>query len=241
MSFIIAFFTGCFGSAISVICGFGLGVFSMMFLPHFMFSTMAASAVVSITAVFQSAWIAFHYRKKVKIKDTLFMVIGYLVLSTICVIFGKNIPNKTLKLALGIFLIVLSIYFIFFSKKIKMQPTPRNGLIAGSLGGIMSSMFGVGGPPAGLYFSSCYDEKEDYLATIQTYFLVTNIYVTTIRAFNGIVTAEVLLASSVSLVGMVFGTYMGKKLFDKMNADAVRKAIYILMAVSGVILIAGSL
>ena len=239
MVFITAFFTGCVGSSISVICGFGLGVFTMMFLPHFMSSTMASSAVVSLTSVFQAAWICIRYRKKVRWKDMIFMAIGYLVLATVCIIFGKNIPNGTLNTVLGVVLVLLSIYFIFFSSRLQIKAAPLTGLLTGSLGGIMSSLFGVGGPPASLYYSSAYDDKEVYLATIQTYFCITNAYATALRIANGIITKEVLLASAASLAGMIIGTMAGKRIFDKMNPGAIRKAVYVLMAVSGIILIAG--
>lgn len=241
MIYAAALFTGLFGAVISVICGFGVGIFTMIFLPYFMSSTLASAAVVAITSGFQSAWICFHYRKKVQWKDIIFTTLGYFVFSAIAVTFGKNIPTQILKLGLGILMILLALYFIFLSKRLKINATARNGFVAGSLGGVMSALFGIGGPPASVYFSSSYDEKETYLATIQTYFLLSNIYVTTVRAFNGIITKEVLIVSMISVAGMTVGTCIGKKVFDKINANMMRKGIYILMAVSGITLIYGAL
>lgn len=241
MIYLIPLLCGIGGGAISIICGFGLGIFTMMFLPHFVESTVACAAVVSITSLFQSAWVCYYYRKKVQWKDIVFTAIGYFILSTVGVLCSKHIPTQTLKLALGILMVFLAIYFVFISSRLKVKPTPVNGLIAGGLGGIMSSLFGVGGPPASVYFSSSYENKEVYLATIQTYFMLTNIYVTSVRAINGIITKEVLIISFLCIVGMAIGTFLGKKVFDKINANVMRKAIYALMAVSGITLMVGAL
>lgn len=241
MTYIVAFFALGTGAMISMICGFGLGVIAMMCLPHVMSSTMASSATVSMVCIFQSAVVAWTYRSKIQWKDIVYPLIPYLVISAICIYYGKLAPNSALQLALGVFLIALSIYFIFISKKVSLKHDMKNGLIAGALGGIMSSLFGVGGPPASLYYSSAYDDKEVYLATIQTYFLVTNIYSTTVRMINGVVTKEVLLAVVAGVFGMLAGTYIGKKIFDRIDANTMRKATYVLMAVSGVILVVNAL
>ena len=237
MIYLVSLLCGIGGGAISIICGFGLGIFTMMFLPHVMDNTLACAAVVAITSLFQSAWVCYHYRKKVQWKNIVFTAAGYFIFSAFGVIFGKNIPTHLLKVCLGVLMIGLAIYFVFFSARIRVKPTPVNGLIAGSLGGIMSSLFGVGGPPASVYFSSSYDDKEVYLATIQTYFMLSNLYVTSVRAVNGLITRQVLVVSALCIVGMTIGTFIGKKVFDKINADGMRKAIYTLMAVSGITMV----
>ena len=229
------------GAMVSAICGFGMGVFAMMILPYVLASTNDCAAIVGLTSIFQAAMICYTYFKKVQWKDMLFMIIGYLIFATIGVISSKYLAAKTLKLILGIFLVTLSVYFIFIAKKLQIKRTKQSALIAGSLGGIMSSLFGVGGPPASLYYSSAYEDKEMYIGTIQTYFLITNLYTTTFRAINGIIGREVLLCIPVTIAGMLIGNALGKKIFDRINADTLRKLIYIMMAISGIVMIIESI
>ena len=199
---------------------------------------MAAAAMINLISVFQASWISWRYRDKVQWRDMLFMCIGYFILSTIALRFGVRLKNDVLKMMLGCLLVVLSIYFLFIAGRVRIRPNGRNGLVFGGLGGIMSSLFATGGPPAGLYFSSAYDDKEAYLATIQSYFMITNIYVTFLRAVNGIITKEVLSCAVFGLAGMAVGTFIGKKIFDRIHAATIRKIIYVMMAVSGIIMIA---
>ena len=111
------------------------------------------------------------------------------------------------------------------------------GVLAGALGGVMSALFSVGGPPVSLYFSAATEEKEAYLATIQTYFLFSNIYIVALRAVHGIITKNVLLCSAFAVVGMALGTYLGSTVLRRISADAMRKTIYGMMAACGLAMI----
>ena len=74
-------------------------------------------------------------------------------------------------------------------------------------------------------------------ASTQFYFGVTGIYSTVVRFFNGIITPEVLLYSAVGFIGSTGGNLVGKKVFDKLNAEKLRKIIYFGMIVSGITMI----
>lgn len=237
MVYILCFIAGCVGCTLNVICGFGVGVFSMMFLPYFMESTFAAAAMINIITVFQASWICWHWRKKVRWKQMIVPLCGYFVLATVTSHYAMSLSNAALKVLLGIFLVSLSVYFLFVAKKLRIRPTVPNGLIAGGVGGIMSALFSVGGPPMSLYYSSAFEDKEEYLSTLQSYFLVTNIYIVGVRIHSGVVTQSVLICSAVALVGMIAGTFIGKKIFDRINADTMRRTIYIMMAVSGIVML----
>ena len=52
---------------------------------------------------------------------------------------------------LGIMLLVLSVYFLFFKGKIKLPSDPQYGFLAGLIGGITNGLFGAGGPPVVIY------------------------------------------------------------------------------------------
>ena len=133
-------------------------------------------------------------------------------------------------------LILLSIYMFFFSSKIKIKPNPFTGLVAGGGSGVLGGLFSMGGPPVVIYFmQSEGDDKEKYLATIQMYFLLSNIYGTTVKAINGFITKEVLILAAFGSVGMVAGIFIGKLIFKRLRADVLRRVVYCFMAVAGVI------
>ena len=68
---------------------------------------------------------------------------------------------------------------------------------------------------------------------------MTNLYAVGVRVASGLVTWQVLLYTAVGLVGCFAGDLVGKKVFDKLNAELLKKIIYILMLISGALMIFG--
>ncbi len=238
MEYIVILLGCAIGCALNTVCGFGFGVFCMMFMPYIMGSTVQAAAMINMITFVQATWLAVHYWKHIQFKLLAAPLLAYLVFSAIAVRVSAGLDNQVMKHILGAFLAALSVYFIFIAKKVRIRANTRNGLIAGALGGVMSGMFATGGPPASLYFSATTDTKESYLATIQGYFTVTNLYVVILRAANGVVTKNVLLCTAVGLGGLVLGNFLGAYIFRRISIDFMRKAIYCMMAVSGVLMLA---
>lgn len=238
MVYFLCFLAGSIGYFLNMVCGFGAGIFSMMFLPYVMGSTTAAAALVNILSLAQAVWVCLFYRKKVRWRSMLAPLAAYFILSTLTVYFAKGLANDTMQFMLGLLLVGLSIYFLFVNHRIRLLGSLPTALAAGGIGGVMSALFSIGGPPISLYYSAVLEDKEEYLATIQSYFMFSNIYMTAVRVYSGAVTRNVLICSAVALVGMVLGTWAGKKIFDRINADVMRRLIYIMMAVSGAIMLA---
>ena len=237
MEYIIVLLGCALGSGLNIVCGFGLGVFCMMFFPYVMGSTMEAAALINIVAFTQAVIFAIKYRKYTGWKLLMVPIAAYFVFSLLTVEFASGLKNDTMRMLLGGFMVALSIYFFFIAKRVRMRPCVRNGILAGGMGGIMSGLFSIGGPPIGLYFSSATEEKEVYLATIQTYYVLSNGYIIALRAAKGFVTGHVLICAIFALAGMALGSFLGNTIFKKLHADHLRKAMYAMMAVSGVIML----
>lgn len=237
MDYVIVLFGCAAGCGMSMICGFGFGVFCMMFLPYIMGGTMEAASLINIVTLAQALWLSLRYRRHIRWKLLPAPILAYFVSSALTVHFAAGLKNDVLRVMLGAFLLLLSLYFIFGAKRVRMAANTRNGLIAGGLGGVMSGLFSIGGPPASLYFSSATEEKEEYLATIQAYFVLSNLYVIALRVKNGFVTGQVLLFSAVGLLGMALGTVLAGTIFKRIHAETMRRAIYGMMALSGLVML----
>lgn len=219
------------------VSGFGLGIFVMLFLPHFMPELSEAAAISSLFCIGTASYNAIRYRRDISFKTTLPMFAAAMVSITVAVYFSARVSAEIFKALLGSALILLSIYFLVFSSKIKIKPTAVNGIIAGTLGGTLGGLFSTGGPPAVLYLTNATPDKTVYFASIQFYFCLTNIYATTVRAVNGIITAEVLVLSAIGLVGCMTGDFLGRLVFDRLDSDKIKRIIYIGMIVSGVLMV----
>ena len=210
------------------VSGFGLGIVAMLFFPYFM-PSQAASAVAGLISCVGSSCNALRYRSHV--------LCAALVAIPLAVHFSAAAPEAVLKRLLGVVLVLLSVYFLFFSKKIHMKPTAWNGALAGFLGGTLSGLFSTGGPPAVLYLIHATEDNLTYFAAVQAYFALTNIYSAVMRAINGILTREVLVLAALGILGWWVGDRLGAKVFDRLDPDRLRRIIYIGMIVSGVLML----
>ena len=218
------------------VSGFGLGIFAMVFLPHFMPAQNAASISCLFSCV-TSTYNAIRYRKNIAYRTALPMVVAALVTIPIAVYFSRKISGHSFHVLLGIVLILLSLYFLAFHKRVKMEPTIRNGILAGTIGGTLNGLFSTGGPPIVLYLSCATTNKDIYFATIQFYFCFTNLYATTMRALNGILNTEILLYAAVGVIGCMAGDCVGRIVFDRLDGDKLKRIIYFGMIVSGVLML----
>lgn len=220
------------------VSGFGLGIFAMLFLPHFMPTHTAAAAVSCLFSSGTSTYNAVKYRKNIPFKTILPLLCSACVLIPVAVYFASSVSGSFFKNFFGSVLICLSIYFLFFDRKIKIRPTVPNGIIAGGISGILNGLFSTGGPPVVLYLTHATKDKESYFAGIQFFFCFTNIYSIVFRLINGNLTAGVLLSAAIGFVGCMVGDFIGRFVFEKINAGVLKKIIYIGMVLSGILMIA---
>jgi uncharacterized membrane protein YfcA len=227
-----------FGAAfVQRVSGFGLGIFAMMFLPHFLPSHTAAATISCLFSCYTTTFNSIKYRKDVAYKTAIPMLAAALISIPIAVYFAAKVSAKIFVILLGSVLVVLSIYFLFFNKKIKIKPTIPNGIIAGTLGGALNGLFSTGGPPAVLYLTNATPDNATYFATIQFYFCLTNIYATANRAIGGLITVDLLIYAGVGILGCIAGDFFGRKIFDKLDAQKLKYIIYIGMIISGMLML----
>lgn len=223
------------GSVIQRVTGFGFGIFAMMFLPYFFEIYGEANALTGLLSAFSTIIVTLSLFRHVHWKNIIFPVAGSMLMTFLAVTFMKGQNDSLLKIMLGVALILMSLYFILFSDKIHIRPTWYGGLIAGCLSGILNGLFAMGGPPVVVYFMESEKEPKRYLATIQAFFALTNIYSSAVKAAAGYVSMTVLLCFAVGCAGMLAGLLIGRLIFSRLNAAKIKNAVYGMMAVSGAV------
>lgn len=217
--------------------GFGFGIFIMTMLPYLMPTYGEATTLSGILAITTSAVIVWRLRRYVTWQRMWPILLTFIIVSTMAIFVLTRIEDHILRQILGVALIVISIYFALFSKKIKLPTTKRVQVVAGTLSGLMGGFFGMQGPPAVLYFIQSEATKEHYMAMAQTYFLIGNAMMTLVRAYNGFFTTTVLTDYSFGLGGVIIGTTLGAYVFKRIPNRAFRYVVYAYIGVSGVIIL----
>lgn len=213
--------------------GLGYALICMALWPLMVpFRTAAVMEVISAFLMF--ATITLRYRKHVNLRLIAWPLVSTLVCNTLGVMLLVTSAESLLRRIMGIALIALAIYFMVFSNRIHVQPTRRNGLLAGAIGGLLGGMLGIGGPPMAAYMLAVTDDKMEYNATLQFYFLATSVYVFLVHIFAGSIDAQVLRYGSAAAVGMLGGTALGMLVFKRLSMQNIKKLIYPFFIVMGI-------
>jgi uncharacterized membrane protein YfcA len=225
------------GALVQSASGFGFGIFVMMFFPvilpsYGMSVTLSGALSLACTTV-----TAFRYRRHIAWKKLWLPSLCFCIVSAVFITLSGGAADSLMKRLLGAALILLSAYFLFLGSRIRIRPTHTAGAVAGSLSGLLSGLFSTGGPPIVVYLLAGTESNEEYLATIQAYFTVTNLFALAVRAANGLVTPVVAGYWVVGLLGIAAGVFLGCRVFHKLNAERLRLVVYLFMAISGLIML----
>lgn len=227
----------CAGSFIQRVCGFGFGIFIMTILPYLMPSYPEATALSGLLSLIQSGVVLCTIWKHLRVRNLIGIFLVFCIFSYLAIRYVGSAGDGILKILLGFVLIALGGYFSFFSAKVTIEPKAKWQVLLGSLSGIMGGLFGMHGPAAVVYFLSSEKTKESYLAICQAYFVVTNLYMSIFRGQSGFMTSDVFYALLWALPGIGIGVWLGKRVFDMIPQEKLKKIIYCYMIVAGVVAI----
>lgn len=215
--------------------GFGFGIFIMTWLPYLLPSYGEATTLSGLLAMVTSAMLSFKYRKVLVWRKLLPILLTFLIVSAGAVVLLSHLQAQTLKMILGITLILVSLYFWFLGDKINIKPNTPTQISLGTLSGFMGGMFGMQGPPAVLYFLKVSSSKETYTAIAQTYFLIGNLAMTIYRASSGYLTKEVGISWCMAIPAVFIGTWLGGVVFKYLSLPLLKKIVYAFIGISGII------
>ena len=217
---------------IQAVTGFGSGIFMMVFFPA-LFPILGASALSSSISMVATCSQAWRYRKLSDWKLILIPSAIYILVSSVSILLAPYLPTAVLKRIFGAVMVLLSIYFLTISGKLKVRANLTSVTICAVISGIMGGLFGIGGPPMVIFFLAALDDKEEYLGTIQFHFFVTGVYMLVFRIYKGIFTIDMIPYTILGMVGMMIGKKIGTKIVDRINADTMKKLVYAFLGVSG--------
>jgi len=224
----------CFVQRVS---GFGLSIFAMLFLPHFFPVPVDAASVSNMMSCVTSSYNSIYCRKDISFKMILPLLLAALATIPFAVYLSNRISAQSFHIVLGIVQILLSIYFLTLGKKVKFKATKGKGVLCGVASGLLTGLFSTGGPPAVIYVDNASENKNEYFASIQFFFAMSNIYAITFRIINGFITVQLVLYTLIGLAGCFIGNYIGKKVFNRLDGGTIKIIVYIAMLISGVLMI----
>ena len=93
------------------------------------------------------------------------------------------------------------------------------------------------GPAVVFYCIGAIKDKMQYMATMQALSVVFNIFYTLFRARAGFFTHDTFFYWGAGIGGIIIGSLIGAWCFKRISRETLRRAVCVLMIISGVIAI----
>jgi uncharacterized protein len=217
--------------------GFGISAILMSFLPLILplSTVIPLVAIISLVATGIVAW----KTKTIGLSKYLWpLLVGSLVGVPLGLVFLQIISEAVLTLVLGGLLIIYVLFNLFFKGRRFLGAGRIGGLLMGVLAGFFDASFNVSGPLVGMYLLSNdnlskYENKD----LITTYMFLTGLVIVAGHAIFGRLNREVSYYSLLSLPFLFLGIWVGQKLFAKTSSLWVKRIIYAVVFLSGVLIL----
>lgn len=148
----------------------------------------------------------------------------------------KTVDTHLLVKSLGVFILLFALYNLF-SPKPKRQGSRLWAVPAGTLGGLVGTLFGTGGPLYVIYLQLRQLDKTAFRATVATIFMIDGGIRVGGFFLSGFFSRETLLLAVIALPLMALAMYAGEHIHTNISQKTFHRAIGILLLGSGTALL----
>src|ERR1700694_2665783 len=232
--FLVATFAG---ALVAVLAGFAFGLVAASIWLYILNPLQTATLIIAYGLIVQgySVW---KLRRALDWRKLAPFVLG----AALGVPVGVSIltwANPThVRIGVGVFLVLYSLYALF---RPAIAPVKAGGAVAdagiGFLNGVLGGITGLAGILVTIWCGLRGWPKDVQRAVFQpvavAIFLMSGFWI----GARGAITADIIKLFLIGLPALFAGTWLGLKLFGRLNEAAFRKVVLVLLLASGVVLI----
>ena len=194
-----------------------------------------AKPVVTLCAWLSALVIAVRYRRDIDWKE-LFKMSGVMLVFMIAGLWlFKNVQMSYLQVIYGVIVMAIGLKKLIFPSD-KVMPKWM-AAVAICIAGIMQGLFVSGGSFLVIYAVSAIPEKQKFRATLSGVWATVNIMLLVSYLLDGSFTPPVLTTAAWGLIPLAAAVVIGNVLAGKLNQKAFLKVAYLLLVVSGAVLL----
>ncbi|MBE6068609.1 MAG: sulfite exporter TauE/SafE family protein [Clostridium lundense] len=214
--------------------GFGSTVLAMPFA-IMLVGINIAKPILTIVGLLLSLYVVIISYKDI-LWEHYFRIVTFVVLGLpIGMWLFDKLPEDTLKVILGLFMIIVSIRGLIIAYKGTKHNKPINNSILSLflfLGGCMHGAFSSGGPLVILYASEKLPNKSNFRATLSMLWVSLNSIIVLQSALSHRITPDVLKLSLYTLPFLAAGAVLGNLAHHKIKEGSFTKIVYVVLFIS---------
>ena len=219
------------GYLIFAITGFGAALLTVPALSHFLPLPFVLPVAVMLD-VAASLTVGVQFRSDADKAELKLMVPSSLIGAVLGVTLLVSIPQRASIIGLALVIIAYGCYNLRQSDA--FRPVSRAWApVAGSLGGAMGTLFGIGAPPYAMYLTRRIEDKASMRATLSTMVLASTAIRLGVFLVAGLILSDRLIGFAALLPFMWAGLWIGHRVHLALPREKILIAISMVLIASG--------
>jgi len=225
-----------FGGITSGVAGFAMGLVMSGICLH-IFTPLQTATLIAGYGFVTQGYSIWNFRHSLNWRRAAPFIIGGAVGVPIGTALLTYTNPDDLRIAIGALLVLYSIYGLVRPAVHAMRETDSIDAGVGVLNGLLGGLTGLSGIIIVIWCQMRNWPKNVQRGVFQPVLMTTVLMTTTSLAVAGAVTAETIKLYLLGLPCMLAGTWIGLKLYGKLDDEAFRKVILVLLLISGLSLV----
>jgi uncharacterized protein len=226
-----------FAQAVYVLFGFGSGLIALGLLAFFFPSVQDLVVVILLVALPAELFVAWTARKRIAWREVALVGAGVLVgvpLGTWILSAGRS---SFLFVLLGWFLVATGLVFLALPAGRRVSWPRSSAPPAGLIGGVLSGMFGTGGPPLIIYYRLAGADKAVFRGNLMAIWMIVSLTRLPSYGVAGLLTVPRLWSGAFLLPAVLLGGWIGHRVHIQLSENTFQRAVAVALSVIGVLLL----
>ena len=222
---------------IYVLFGFGLGLVAVGLLALFIQPVTNIVVLILFVAFPAEVYVLFKSWKKISWRGII-AIIGGVAVGTVSgtLTLRYSEPGFILTI-LSVFLIASGIIFLVVESDVVIHWPSWSTPLIGILSGLLSGMFGTGGPPLIFYYQLSGMRKQAFRGHLMAIFFIMALVRYTAYSFSGLITTPRFISAIYVFPAILLGIWLGNSIHLQISEKGFRKMISIALIIIGMILL----
>lgn len=233
LSYLIFYVLAFLAEIIGTIGGFGSSLFFVP-LANFYFDFHTVLGITAMFHLFSNASKISLFKEGLDKKLIYWIGIPSVMFVIIGALLSNYLDNKNAELYIGLFLSSFSILILVFPN-IKLRATKNNSIAGGAASGLLAGLLGTGGAVRGLTMAAFNLEKNIFLASSAVIDMAVDSSRFIVYLIQGYMKWNFLYYIPFLIIIAYAGSYIGKRILNKLSQDYFRKASLILILITGLV------
>lgn len=218
-----------------VMFGFGSGLIAVGGLALLFPEIKDVVVVLLLVNIPAEIWVCWQSRGKIHWRPIAVLGVGIGLGIPLGAVILKQSDPQFILVILGWFLMAVALIFLRLPAGGKFFPPAWLGPPTGLISGVLTGLFGTGGPPLIIWYHLSAGSKSVFRGNLMTIFLLMTMVRVPSYAVSGLITEPRLWSTLAVLPAVFFGAWLGHRLHIQISEVAFRRLVSALLFVLGLV------